>query len=161
MLGEKPMDPNYNDKGAKLRHRLVGLLYVTFHSKSDMDQLHSTCSLADTAQLRCSGQMSTSQPHTDNQVEVSFFGGVSGQNVKVIIPIIYPNFSKGFIPGYHDVIYGLKIGKRFSSDSFDLNSLKLTFVNFALKVMKAIADKEGRTVCYINEMNMPKLFQLF
>jgi tetratricopeptide (TPR) repeat protein len=156
ILGEERMEPIYN-KG-KPRHRLVGLLYVTLHSISDIHQLQNHCAFADSAQLRCSGQMKTSASRTDNQLEVSFFGGVSGQNVKVIIPIIYPNFSKGFIPGYHDVVYGLKSGNRFSSDSFNLDSLKHTFVNFALKVVEAIANKEGRTLCYIDEMNMPQLF---
>ena len=99
--------------------------------------------------------MSTSQPRTDNQLEVSFFGGVSGKNVKVIIPIIYPNLSKGFKAGYHDVIWGLK-AKDFPSDIVDLNSLMHAFTNFALKVVQAIADKEGRTACFIDETNVPR-----
>ena len=45
-LGEETMDPIYNNKG-KPRHRLVGLLYVTFHSIADMHKLQNHCALAD------------------------------------------------------------------------------------------------------------------
>jgi hypothetical protein len=117
-----------------------------------MQQLQNHCALADIAQLRCSDQMSTSQPRTDNQLEVSFFGGVSGKNVKVVIPLIYPNLSKGFIEGYHDIIWGLR-EVDFRSKIFDFDALKHAFTNFALKVVKALADKEGKTACFIDQIN--------
>jgi hypothetical protein len=155
-LGEESMNPNYNNEG-KPRHRLAGLLHVTFHSVPDIHQLQNSCALADLAQLRCSGQMSTSQSRTDHQLEVSFFGGISGKDVKIIIPIIYPNLSKEFKKGYHDVIWGLG-PVDFRTKRFDFDMLKHSFTNFALKMVQALADREGLAVCYIDEINKLQRF---
>lgn len=154
-LGEENLDPIYHE--GKPRHRLAGLLYVTLHAVSDIHQLQNSCALADLAQLRCSGQMSTSQSRTDHQLEVSFFGGISGKDVKIIIPIIYPNLSKEFKKGYHDVIWGLG-PVDFRTKRFDFDMLKHSFTNFALKIVQTLVDREGRAVCYIDETNKLRSF---
>lgn len=150
-LGEERMEPDYSSTG-KPRHRLVGLLYVTSHSIPEFHDLQNRCGLADTAQLRSSNQMTSSQARTDQQLEVSFFGGVSGRNVKVVIPIIYPNLSKQFKRGYHDVIWGLS-ERDMTGRALSLETLIHAYSNFTLRVVKALSSKEGRTPCFIDHTN--------
>jgi len=110
--GEFPTTAEYNNKGFP-KHRLAGLLFITLHSVSEIDFMEERNELVDMCKLLKAGKLKNNNgddkkaSRIDNQAEVTFFGGVDEENVSLVIPLLYPNFSKHFRKGYHDDIWGL------------------------------------------------------
>jgi hypothetical protein len=105
--GELPLNPKYDETGFPC-HRLAGFLYVTRHSLADIQNLVNQFSCIDVTQLVKSGQLSAKgSTRTDYQHEFTFFGGVKAEDVLFVVPVVYPNFKKGFQKGHHDVIWNM------------------------------------------------------
>jgi hypothetical protein len=105
--GELSLNPKYNKDGFP-SHRLAGFLYVTRHSLGDIQKLVDGNSCIDVTQLVKSGQLSAKgSTRTDYQHEFTFFGGVKAEDVLFVVPVVYPNFKKGFQKSHHDVIWNM------------------------------------------------------
>lgn len=172
--GEISLYPMYNSSSYP-KHRLAGLLFITSHNANELADLELNKSLIDmTHHLSAAGQSkSSSQQQIDQQVEVTFLGYVDSSNIIAIIPILYPNFSKGFISGYHDDIYGLsnvvpgndtsnfdKAARVFKGQQFPAcydggsitapgKVLMPAFVNLARKLAQSIAALTDQKLHYI------------
>jgi ankyrin repeat protein len=123
--GEKPLYPKYDTNGTP-KHRLAGFLYIVTHSFIDIDSMESSKEIADITKLLKTGQFKENVI-ISHQLENSFFGGIDEKNIVAVIPIIYPNFKKGFKSGYHDGIWGLE--NRDSRLSNNFTKAKAVFKN--------------------------------
>jgi hypothetical protein len=179
--GEKAIDPLYDQDG-KPAHRLAGLLYVTFHEVSEMFQMHEEKKVIDVPQLVKSEQLK-GNILTVFQVETIFLGGIPSDKVVAVIPMVYPNLSKGFKEGYHDTIWSLTETKGESPlQHFDRAKDELSkkpirplynpgitpvgkilmpaYVNLALKLSAAVASSLGKNLYYIAPDNRLEPYDL-
>lgn len=104
--GELPLYPKYNNEGTP-KHRLAGLLFVTAHKLKKMDIMEYRGEVFDITKLLKTKKLCSKDSHIDNQIESTFIGGINGENIIAIIPIVYPNFNKTFDPAYHAEIFDL------------------------------------------------------
>ncbi len=145
--GEEALAPHYHIDG-KPRHRFAGLIYITSHTIKEWMFAQDSFTVADITRLHRTKVINVNDRYT-HQIEVCAFGGVSGENVKLIIPIVYPNFKKPFQRGYHDVVWGLT-AEEMSTIQSNLSQkkevkikLKVRITNFCLKLIEAIARYEA------------------
>ncbi|MCB1118443.1 MAG: hypothetical protein KDK65_00625 [Chlamydiia bacterium] len=144
LRGEKALEPKY--RGSKPTHRLAGLLYILMHAEEDI-QPDQSVHLIDMTRLLKSKQIQSSGPRIDHQLEVTFFGGIDAKHIQMVIPIVWPNLSKRFKPGYHDVIWGLS--ERTMKEKVDHDKMKQMFTNFALKVVETLAVEKDYHLFYL------------
>ena len=103
-----------------------------------------------------------------------FLGGIEADHIVAVVPVVYPNLSKPFEAGYHD-IWGLMItdspGKpvnffsnarsHFKSKSGRINLynpgitpqgkiLMAGYVEFALKLASSLAVQRNKWLCYLS-----------
>lgn len=170
--GERPFLPKYDANG-KPNHRLVGFLYITFHSYVDLRTMEEGKQYIDMPQLIKHDIIKSQATRTNNQLEVIFPGGIKNTQVVAIIPIVYPNFSKAFQTGYHDKIWYLfNAASPGNSVNHFLNAKRIlkgkdinlyksgkissagrvlmaAYVQFALDLAQAIAKSHNKTLCYL------------
>lgn len=79
-------DPRYNNNG-EAKHRLIGLVYVTFHTINQ----YLAAKPSDVTKLHKKGKISIHSNYL-YETEVSFPGGVPKENIEVVIPIYFPTF---------------------------------------------------------------------
>lgn len=153
--GEKPLYPNYDVEGYPV-HRLAGFLFITFHKVNVLDQLESSKQMVDMTKLLKSKKI-TGDERIDNQVETTFFGGINKENIAAIIPIIYPNFSKGFKQGYHDVVWDLLEENHSGSPANFFNTARKTFSN---QIFPSCYQEETGNVTSAGKVMMPAFVKL-
>jgi hypothetical protein len=102
--GQFPLYPKYNDKGYP-KHILMGFVFIITHSLSELTKLEIDKKITDITHLICNEKIKN-DARIKNQIETTFFGGIDNKNILAVVPIIYPNFSKGFKKGYHDKVWG-------------------------------------------------------
>jgi len=166
--GEKPLYPKYDNHGVP-KHRLAGFLYIISHSIITLDAMEDNKEVTDITKLIKSTQL-TGNILINHQIETTFFGGIDEKNIIAIIPIIYPNFSKRFKAGYHDIIWDLvndgprltnnyqKASDTFSNQEFlscytpQISTagkmLMPAFVKLALNLIKSITILEDKEPYY-------------
>ena len=103
----------------------------------------------------------------DNQSEVTFFGGIDEEYIQLVIPLIYPNFSKNFQQGYHDKIWDLteetynqiKHDIWESSNNVNIgrrNEITKGLAKFIIKVCSAISLLQNKKPYYYTPINTVK-----
>ncbi len=181
--GELPVHPLYDGAGRPQR-RLAGFLYITLHSFDEYETLFREKKLVDMPLLLKHGSP-TQAYRTDYQNETVFFSGIDPKHIVAVIPLIYPNFSKAYEPGYHDKIWKLEDSdtrkvtsyyyqcKKFfnkaapeiyKSDNKAISSegipLMMAYTSFALELVGAIAAKQGLQLCYMSTRGLIKHYPL-
>lgn len=145
--GEDMLNPEYNKYGCP-KHRLAGLVYVIQEDATSLETSLSSGEIFDVCSLRGPKPAQDQNPQKvnprfSNQIELAYLAGVDADKVLAIIPLVYPNFSKKFVEGYHNTVYG------YTSDNYpkgqtsiSINELKNIFIKYIDKIANKFTDGE-------------------
>lgn len=89
--GERPVLPQYTTGIPK--HRLAGFLYLVMTDLATYRGMENQSQIVDAIQYYKANQLHL-RPDIAHQSETAFLGGIDGENVALVIPLVYLNFSE-------------------------------------------------------------------
>ena len=89
LRGEKPVLPNY--KNGMPKHRLAGFLYVIMTDLATYADMENKGHVVDPIQYHKAQKLKL-DTNIIHQSETSFLSGVDGENISLVIPLVYLNF---------------------------------------------------------------------
>ena len=116
--GEGKLEPYY--KHGKPQHRLAGFLYVIKENANEITEKLKSGKIFDICSLGGINAL------FQKQIEIAYLGGISKENILAIIPLIYPNFSKGFDPNYHVNVLSFSDKSAYTRAKTDFGKPELT-----------------------------------
>jgi hypothetical protein len=163
-------DPRYRQADGQAKYRLIGLLYVTFHTVDEYNE----AAPGDVTRLNKEARIGAHVNYL-NETEVSFVGGIKGENVAITMPILYPSFKKDWEPYYQEMYdlnqptynyykEALMQTQRHAADHKVVKNeirehLKEHYSAIAISLAKSKAEEVGKKLVYINPLGKMKPYE--
>jgi hypothetical protein len=162
--GERPVLPQYVTGIPK--HRLAGFLYLLMTDLATYRAMENQSQIIDAIQYYKANQLHL-KPDIAHQSETAFLGGIDGENVALVIPLVYLNFSERNRALYTRIFdlsaQDWRIGQRLNGSIQQRTSGAATgahteqfklllkiYLPFAIKLGKTIARLQHKVLHFID-----------
>ncbi len=168
--GEVAIQPGYVE--GRPHHRLAGFLYVVLTDLATYKEMGEQLQFLDAVQHNKASKLKVS-PLIAHQSEVVFLGGVDGEHVALIIPLVYLNFGREKNRELYEKVFNLteqdwEIGKSLkgsfkqrkgedgkeSAQTKEFQLLLKIYIPLAIKLAEKVANKQGKALRWLDSNNL-------